>query len=270
MVGRTSMQRKNDGLLLIQRMLSSSYIYVMEVTSVPLCDINEHLEECVPMYMNKTNGKLIEVQVPNASLEDISQVTMHAIADVQKVPKAPGNYWILTNEPVHHCLNAGTNTCKPLSNGLRVVYNGVSASLQQRAVQHLFSEEAKGGSGKLSGVSVDILQKVHEATSHVKVAWSTKKVKVPKLVSLATCKHPTSLEELLNALHITNEEKIYAANKTVLYFKNGIHVSDAKHKGFDWVFAYAPVSNHSIRDYVETEWRRRHGVPLLCSYKEGR
>lgn len=56
----------------------------------------------------------------------------------------------------------------------------------------------------------------------------------------------------------------------IIYFKNGINVLSNKHKKYNWQIYFLEIENHNIRDYIEIEWRKKNGVPILCSYMSGR
>lgn len=67
---------------------------------------------------------------------------------------------------------------------------------------------------------------------------------------------------------INNKDDIIK-NKDVIYFKNGINIFDNKHINYNWIVYYLEIDNHNIRDYIEIEWRKKYGVPQLCSYTSG-
>ena len=72
-------------------------------------------------------------------------------------------------------------------------------------------------------------------------------------------------------MYLSSEEKYYISKThDDIFFKNGINVEDEKHCKYEWRFYYIPILNHSIRDFIEVEWRKLYGTPVLCSYSEGR
>jgi len=57
----------------------------------------------------------------------------------------------------------------------------------------------------------------------------------------------------------TPEEKIY--------FRNGIKISEEKHKKYIFVvFFIANLKSESYMNFIEKRWRKDYGVPRLCSY----
>lgn len=264
-----------------------------------------------PCFYDTVQGLVHRIEVPNASLDGLDYVDVKGNdgndvkgeADQMTVPAQPGNYWILTNEPVRHCLHAGKHVPQTIEdglpnglpnglqhNGLTVVYNGVSGNLRIRMKEHLLRPDAKGGFGSQSGISLDLLLQGSVVGSHAKCLWSnTHSKKVPKIwnsnsvlsksggtsgtsgLSKGTFTRSATKDELLRALPLSLEERTYAAACTGdIYLKNGIHTGDAKHAAYIWRFVYAPVRDHAVRDYVEDQWRQLYGVPVLCSYLSGR
>lgn len=229
---------------------------------------------CEPCMFDATTHKVYRVQIPDAGLHHLPRVLIRDAEDLKAIPCTGGNYWILTDEPIHHCLNRASKH-PPVSNTgtLRVVYNGVSSeSLQGRAKEHLLREDAKGGFGSMSGISVD-LQRTPATTkvSHAKCMWHTEPKKIPGF--LTTPHRLTDREAVLATIHLSEAERAWIATQPAdapLYFKNGIDVRNDKHQPYTWYFVFAALDNHSLRDYVEIEWRRRYGLPILCSYMSGR
>lgn len=221
---------------------------------------------------DKATQQVYRIQIPDAELQHLPRVLLRNAEDIKAIPRVGGNYWILTNEPIHHCLNGGTkHRPYPLLNGLRVVYNGVSSeSLQGRAKEHLLREDEKGGFGSMSGISVD-LQRTQATgkVSHAKCMWHPEPKKIPYIGG----DRLTDREAVLAAIHLSESERAWITEQPAdapLYFKNGIDVRSDKHRPYTWYFVFAPLDNHSLRDYVEIEWRRRYGLPVLCSYMSGR
>ena len=99
--------------------------------------------------------------------------------DFKKIPKSPGNYWILTNKPISHSFNPNFNhrpsSLKIKENELSVIYNGQGENLQNRIKQHLLRK--KGGINDLSGISIDIIEKNEKFKSHNKYFHTTQNKK---------------------------------------------------------------------------------------------
>jgi len=249
-----------------------------QIQSVSLSDmrIATTMKSIAPCWYDEVNQIVLNINLPNASLDGLCAVNIASEEDLLKIPNADGNYWILTDEPLAHCLHSGKTSPQPLPCGLRVVYNGVSDKLHHRAKEHLWRSNLKGGFGTQSGISVDLLMEEPFSTSqiksHVKCMWGEKK-KIPKIWWEGSYQKPMSKTQMINTLFLSDEEKTFAIHQPTtnyLYFKNGIHVLDPKHKPYRWVFVFVPIALHHLRNYVENEWRQRHGVPILCSYNAGR
>lgn len=224
-------------------------------------------------FYDKDKDIVYKITVPDAELNDVVRVRIQTKDDVLKVPKKPGNYWILTDEPIAHCFNAGTPPPTISEEGevgeLRVVYNGEADNLYSRAVNHIFRTPTGNSSGSRSGISVDILCE-DDPASHVKLAWMQEKTtkKLPKYFNAAT--QPKTIEELMEQMTLSEVEKEFMKDRKVLYFKNGINAGDEKHRDYLWIFAYIEVQSNLLRHYIEREWRKKYGAPILCSYMEGR
>ena len=142
--------------------------------------------------------------------------------------------------------------------------------------------------GPASGISVDLLKETEVikggSKSHVKWMWqqanAAKKRKLPKILKCRGAlgsdnqyyqiQRDTSKQEILDTLHLSQSEKEMAAKREELIFKNGIDVTDEKHAVYTWKFVFVPISDHGLRDCVERKWRIEYGVPILCTYKDGR
>lgn len=232
------------------------------------------INTCTPCFLDKETGRIHILQVPDARLTGISSICIQSMKDIERIPiKTPGIYWISTNEPIHHCLNKGVNLPVKIDDHFQIVYSGSSCDLRDRAKQHLL--RVNGVYGTMSGISVDILQtQPTSKSSHAKCLWSNaKKKKLPKLLKSGKYIKPLNKEDIIDIIdiiHLSPDEKSYILKTNEIFFKNGINVEDNKHRPHEWIFHYAPVMNHSIRDYIEIAWRKSHGVPILCSYSEGR
>jgi hypothetical protein len=231
---------------------------------------NERISKCVPCFYDEAKNTFIKIQIPDAALSGLTSIHIKKEEDLAEIPDIAGNYWILTNEPVNHCLHAGTKCPKKLPSALSVIYNGVSGTLKTRAKEHLLREDSKGGFGTQSGISLDLMKETPEKkASHAKCMWAKNK-KMPKVLIEGSYKKPSTKTEVIDSMNLSVGEKEIARSKDELYFKNGINVKDVKHIPYNWIFVFVPIKVHSIRDYVENEWRNIHGVPVLCSYISGR
>lgn len=227
------------------------------------------LKRSIPCFFDACTNTFFHIDIPDETVSTIPHICVKTESDIVSIPHVGGNYWILTNEPISHCFHSGNRNVPIVQNGLRVVYNGVTTNLQNRAREHLLRPDTKGGGGSQSGISVDLLCLPQNNTSHIKCAWSsTGKRKVPKVFVNNSYVPLTKKDDLFSTF--SEEEKEFALTSDTLYFKNGIHVSSPKHSPYEWIFAYAPISVPNVRDYVENAWRDAYGVPVLCSYLSGR
>lgn len=235
-----------------------------------------------PCFLDKMTGSVYVVEIPDAVLTGVCGVHIQSTQDLDRIPaNTPGAYWIGTDEPISHCFHSGFATPRPFEeNGSMIVYSGSSCNLRSRAKQHLLRSNEGGGFGTMSGVSVDILLEEQQPrqtklASHTKYLWSSsvKNKKIPKVLNTGHggySKISSKTDIFRFMTNISGEEARYISEHEDIRFKNGIHVQEEKHRPYKWVFWYMPILNHSIRDFIEIEWRRHHGIPVLCSYKEGR
>lgn len=230
----------------------------------------EHIENATPCFLDKRTNRIYIVDVPDSKLSEVASVRIQTTQDLYGIPKKiSGTYWIRTNEPIAHCLNKGIRV-PIILDGFQTVYSGSSSDLRERCKQHLL--RTNGVYGTLSGISVDILcqSPTINKSSHAKCLWSSKKKKLPKIGKFGQYDKIDDKSDILDTMYLSSKEKSYISNNTDIFFKNGIHVGDDKHSSYEWIFYYTPITNHSVRDFVEIEWRKLHGIPILCSYMEGR
>lgn len=237
-------------------------------------NFNKIVNKCVPMLYDAADNVFYKVEVPALTLEGLNFKTIKYVDDTIEIPSGGGNYWILTNEPVRHCFNSGKSYPAQFNHAgvfYNIVYNGVSSTLKSRVKEHLLRSDMSGQSGSHSGISVDIqMQPCGKEPSHVKyLLHENQQKKLPKFLNV-TQHTRLSKAEILNMAAFTCQENQYISNNTNIHFKNGINVQDTKHTPYNWIFAWCEIDNHNIRDYIETEWRLQHGVPILCSYTSGR
>lgn len=262
---------------------------MVEIVQLELSNkTNQTLAGTKTTFYDMVNNKIYEILIPDNELSKLTHVTLRNMDDLKQIPKETGCYWILTNEPINHCFNSGNHCPVVLSDGFSVVYNGVAAELRGRAKQHLLRQCSKGSFGSTSGISVDLLKETEVikggSKSHVKWMWqqanAAKKHKLPKILKCRGAlgsdnqyyqiQRDTSKQEILDTLHLSQSEKEMAAKREELIFKNGIDVTDEKHAVYTWKFVFVPISDHGLRDCVERKWRIEYGVPILCTYKDGR
>lgn len=247
------------------------------VVDVPLDDETDALLRGASLcFYDAQRGRTLRVKTPDARLTGLRRVCVRGEEDLGGVPDAPGNYWILTDEPVSHCFHAGKRVPAKQADGLTVVYNGVSAALRARAREHLLRPDDRGGFGTQSGLSVDVrapsAADAGRVASHSKCLWSeVGGRKLPKVREEEGGTFAPLTRENLASLNLSREERAaLALGEGPVFFKNGIDVRQPKHRGHRWVFAFAPLSDHSLRDHIEEAWRKAHGLPALCSYASGR
>jgi hypothetical protein len=258
---------------------------IAEIVQLELSNkTNQILTNTKPAFYDMATNKIYEVITPDNELSSLTHVTMRTMDDLKQIPDENGCYWIITNEPVNHCFNNGAHCPKVLSDGFTVVYNGVAAQMRSRAKQHLLRQGSRGSFGSTSGISIDLLKETEVnngvSKSHVKWMWqgtgAAKKRKLPKILKgPPTNKYyqnqrDASKQEIMDTLNLSQSEKEMAADREELIFKNGIDVTDEKHAGYTWKFVFVPISNQGLRDCVERNWRIKYGVPILCTYKDGR
>lgn len=209
-----------------------------------------------------------EVRIPDEKLRNVDSVVVKRREDFEKIPKNCGCYWIWTNEPVYHRMHKKEIPSKV--NKGEIIYNGITdTNLRTRIKEHLLTEEKAGR----SGISLDIYY--HRSKSHRKSALSSTK-KVPYLI-IPRRKGETSHEEirekrLLYKLFLSKEEKSYIrrTNWKEYYFRNGINVSENKHKKYEFRVYFIAGLNCLYLQCTEKKWRERFNLPKLCTYSSGR
>ena len=221
-----------------------------------------------------------KVKIPNSRLNKVNFITLKKKEDLDKIPNGGGCYWIWTNEPIKHVLHKHKLPRK-INNG-EIIYNGIAKDdVKGRILHHLFGEENAGW----SGISVDIYK--GETISHRKKAMA-EKGKVPYIISKETAKRknskkgikkgdkilvplPIRTKELLLKLFLSEEEKEYitASSAKIFYFRNGIDITEEKHKNYEFKVYFITGLSSLYLEYIEKEWRK-NGLPRLCSYSTGR
>ncbi|GEM_PF-696113 len=220
------------------------------------------------------------VEIPNSKLEKVDYIEIKSKEDLNNIPNGGGCYWIWTNEPVIHTLHK--NKLPDKLNSGQIIYNGIAKDdVKGRLSHHLFGLEDAGW----SGISVDIYK--INSQSHRKKAMSPS-CKVPYIKVDKTLKRANNIKGLkkgdvvkvdspirtkdqLLALFLSKDEQDYIKNTihTTYYFRNGINITDAKHKNYSFKVYYITGLSSLYLDYIEKKWRE-DGLPRLCSYSTGR
>lgn len=199
-----------------------------------------------------------DVKIPNAKLDRVDFISVKKNTDINSIPSGGGCYWIWTDEPVNHSLHKH-KTPQPF-NGGEIIYNGIAKDdVKGRVFHHLFGFEDAGW----SGISLDIYTK--NSVSHRKKACSSAG-KVPYIN-----KNPIRTKAELLQLHLSKKEKTYINSRAsnVFYFRNGINITESKHKNFSFKVYYITGLTSLYLEHIEKQWRE-FGLPKLCSYSTGR
>ncbi len=214
---------------------------------------------------------LADVQIPDSGLDDVDSVVITGDKDLETIPQGGGCYWIWTNEPIIHSLHENKVPVK-LSDG-EIIYNGIAKDdVRNRVRHHLLGKET----ATWSGISIDIYLK--NSKSHRKKALS-EKGKVPFICNYDSQGTPMpdskkiTTKSLLKKLTLSKDEiKYVISSKKNIYFRNGINVSDPKHRRYSFKVFYIVglEQEQPYLEYIEKEWRKKFGQPKLCSYKSGR
>lgn len=231
---------------------------------------------------------LKSVRIPGSDLDKVDNIIIKTSNDLKKIPDGGGCYWIWTNEPVIHTLHKH-NLPSKINNG-EIIYNGIAKDkVKGRISKHLFSSEDESW----SGISMDIYKKI--PTSHHKKAMldkdkvtSSNKEKIPYIILPEIAKRkntkkgiirgdeievhkPIKSKDLLLKLNLNKSEKKYinSTDYKQYYFRNGINITDSKHKKNKFIVYYIAGLSSLYLEYIEKEWRK-NGLPRLCSYSTGR
>jgi hypothetical protein len=233
---------------------------------------SEFISKLKPCYIDTNNKIIYSISLPCEKLLICKKTVIKKSDDFDLISNKPGLYWITTNEPINHCLNSGLNCLTNINDDSKIIYNGSSGDIRSRIKEHLYRSDEKGGEWTQSGISIDILNKNFEDNkkiSHVKCLWGENK-KTPKYFKDGKIKKINDKNDIINEIYFSKEEKNIIKKNNVIYFKNGINIFSEKHKKYNWTIYYLEIDNHNIRDYIEIEWRKKYGVPQLCSYTSGR
>jgi len=202
------------------------------------------------------------IRIPTRTLTNVPNIAIRREIDLTEIPNQGGCYWIWTNEPIHHTLHRNDNP-DPFNSG-EIIYNGhTKDNIRWRVRNHLFSSPGEGW----SGISVDIL--LDYAVSHRKKAMSIQ----PRAKTAYVNRERVTNKDALLQLNLTEAERNYIQNtdSNVFYFRNGINIAEEKHLDYEFrVYFIVGLSSATYMDFIENEWRRKYGLPKLCSYSSGR
>lgn len=200
--------------------------------------------------------------IPDGQLKGVPAIIIKSPTDLTRIPKSGGCYWIWTNEPVLHSFHPNSKVFPTGFDGGEIVYNGISKDdIRGRIQRHLLGKVEEG----MSGIGLDLLTFEYKG-SHRKKAYSTDG-KAPCIDG----KRITTIEQL-RQIGLSKEEKVFLDGCThAVYFRNGINVTEEKHKKFVFkVYFLSNLKSYSYGDIVEKKWREINGIPKLCSYSKGR
>lgn len=243
-----------------------------KLKNISFDDSSEFISKLKPCYIDTNNKIIYSISLPCEKLLICKKIVIKKSDDFDLISNKPGLYWITTNEQINHCLNSGLNCLTNINDDSKIIYNGSSGDIRSRIKEHLYRSDEKGGEGTQSGISIDILNKNFENNkkiSHVKCLWGENK-KTPKYFKDGKIKKINDKNDIINEIYFSKEEKNIIKKNNVIYFKNGINIFSEKHKKYNWTIYYLEIDNHNIRDYIEIEWRKKYGIPQLCSYTSGR
>jgi hypothetical protein len=228
-------------------------------------------EELKPCYIDNNNKIIYSIQIPCNKLFICKKILIKNETDINKLSNKSGLYWIVSNEPINHCFNSGNKIPENINNENKIIYNGTTCNIKTRIKEHILRNDEKGGNGTQSGISIDIIDDcfINKKVSHIKCLYGKNK-KIPKYLKDNEVKKINNKSDIINNIYFSNNEKEIIKKNDIIYFKNGINIFSNKHKNYNWIIYYLEIDNHNIRDYIEIEWRKKYGIPILCSYSIGR
>ncbi len=218
---------------------------------------------------DKFKKAIIGIKIPEFNLSNVDFVEIKNRQDLNNIVPvlghAGGCYWIWTNEPINHYFHK--NKIPTGFNGGEVIYNGIAKDdIRGRISNHLFSTEHEDR----SGISIDIYK--HLSSSHHKKACSLSG-KVPFVFNNVEREYLRVVNKtLLNKLNLSKDEKEYIKSTVFdkYYFRNGIDITEDKHKKHEYRIYYIIGLSSLYIEHIEKEWRANYGLPKLCSYSSGR
>lgn len=222
-----------------------------------------------------------DVKIPNSQLEDVPFIAPKSVDDFEAIPESGGCYWIWRNEPVLHSLHK--HRIPDQFGGGEIIYNGIAKdNVRGRAKHHLLGDVEAGW----SGISLDVF--FGETTSHRKKAFSEKgkvpyikeNYKIKKAIKAKGLKKDDIVERFkpirnkddFFKLNLSNKEKevLKDMEYDMIYFRNGVDITEEKHQGFEFRVYYITGLSSLYLDFIEKKWREDNGLPKLCSYSSGR
>lgn len=215
-----------------------------------------------------------KIRIPDRFLNEVDCVILKEEGDFDCIPRTGGCYWIWTNEPVKHRFHK--NKIPGKINKGEIIYNGiVEDNIQGRVKHHLFGDMK----ATWSGISLDIY--FGKSRSHRKKIFSTnKRVKVPYVVGYSNKKNGVNSVKLISIrnrdlifkLFLSKKEKFFIKSRSQkeYYFRNGINISDPKHRKYLFKVYFITGLKTLYREYIEQKWREKFALPKLCSYSKGR
>jgi hypothetical protein len=235
-------------------------------------DDEKLINKLKPCYIDNINKIIYNIIIPNDKLLQCKKIELKNINDFDLIPNNAGLYWISTNEPINHCFNSGIRFPSKINDNINIIYNGSCENIKLRIKEHLLRKNINGSSGSQSGISIDIIDFDNfdnNSVSHIKSLWNKNK-KIPKYILNENIHKIINKEDIINNIYFSDKEKEFIINNDVIYFKNGIDLFSSKHINYNYYIHYLTINNHNIRDYIEIEWRKNYGTPILCSYVSGR
>lgn len=204
----------------------------------------------------------IEINLIGDVLINVKQAIKKLLEHNKYYMNVGGCYWIWTNEPIHHYLHNHQTPKK--FNGGEIIYNGISNKrFIDRILYHIFGCDTQ----TWSAMGIDIYTH-KEPNSHFKKACSQHgRVSMIKNINGEYVKI-NDLNTLYNLNLSKYETQFINKNKQnkTFYFRNGICLTDKKHQGFNYKIYFIIGKTETYRNYIESMWRNKYGLPRLCSY----
>lgn len=201
-----------------------------------------------------------ELPVPDGILTSITSIELENISDLVEIPREGGCYWIWTNELIKHSFH--TSDIPEELDGGEIIYNGIAKDdIRGRIRKHLFGETNEG----MSAISIDLLLEDFKG-SHRKKALGEK-----GNTAYYDKKRIRSKAHLINLNFSPLEIEFIDQSDHDIVFRNGINITEEKHKEFSFrVYYICGFTSSSYGDIIEKRWRELYGLPRLCTYKKGR
>lgn len=251
----------------INNLNEQNFISAIEKINIPdwnLSNVNylEFFWKGYSLYIKYSlTGETIEINTSGDIKHKVKEAISELFEDIEHNINMGGCYWLWTNEPIHHYLH--THKTPETFDGGEVIYNGISdKGLFNRVLHHLFGNENQAW----SGIGIDIYK--NKPKSHFKKACSPKG-KIPVLKTESGDYRGLDYVEMLYDLNLSSDELDYIRNNkksNTFFFRNGICLTDDKHKGYTYRVYFTPGETETYRNHIESSWRNSYGLPRLCSY----